>query len=333
MLQNHLTAIQADAILDLRLQRLTNLEQLEIERECKDTEKQIKRLKDILGSKSKLDKLIVDELTEIRGIIDSERRTVLIDADTETVEEPENIAAAEPMCLLMYADNKLRRLPPKLVTPEFLTQEKPIKVFSTATDRMLRLFTTHGALISISMGDIPESRINQKPTNLSALTELEKDEKILSAFDDDFTSGKLYFYTRNGLVKCTEANEYATKTKRIAAVTLKDDDALIGVEHYDNDSDAIMLVTSQGMSIRFDSASVPVTGRTSSGVKGIKLNDNDFVIFAAHVPDEGELLTVTDRGCMKRSFIFDHDIQGRNGKGVLCFSFKKNGGKRNSSEK
>ncbi|MDD7523666.1 MAG: DNA topoisomerase 4 subunit A, partial [Clostridiales bacterium] len=218
-----LTAIQADAILDLRLQRLTNLEQLEIERECKDTEKQIKRLKDILGSKSKLDKLIVDELTEIRGIIDSERRTVLIDADTETVEEPENIAAAEPMCLLMYADNKLRRLPPKLVTPEFLAQEKPIKVFSTATDRMLRLFTTHGALISISVGDIPESRINQKPTNLSALTELEKDEKILSAFDDDFTSGKLYFYTRNGLVKCTEANEYATKTKRIAAVTLKDD--------------------------------------------------------------------------------------------------------------
>ena len=320
-----LTAIQADAILDLRLQRLTNLEQLEIERECKDTEKQIKRLKEILGSKSKLDKLIVDELTEIRGIIDSERRTVLIDADTETVEEPENIAASEPMCLLMYADNKLRRLPPKLVTPEFLTQEKPIKVFSTATDRMLRLFTTHGALISISMGDIPESRINQKPTNLSALTELEKDEKILSAFDDDFTSGKLYFYTRNGLVKCTEANEYATKTKRIAAVTLKDGDALIGVEHYDNDSDAIMLVTSQGMSIRFDSASVPVTGRTSSGVKGIKLNDNDFVIFAAHVPDEGELLTVTDRGCMKRSFIFDHDIQGRNGKGVLCFSFKKNG--------
>lgn len=172
-----LTAIQADAILDLRLQRLTNLEQLEIERECKDTEKQIKRLKDILGSKSKLDKLIVDELTEIRGIIDSERRTVLIDADTETVEEPENIAAAEPMCLLMYADNKLRRLPPKLVTPEFLAQEKPIKVFSTATDRMLRLFTTHGALISISVGDIPESRINQKPTNLSALTELERMKK------------------------------------------------------------------------------------------------------------------------------------------------------------
>lgn len=320
-----LTAIQADAILDLRLQRLTNLEQLEIERECKDTERRIKRLKDILGSKAKLDKLIVDELTEIRGIIDSERRTVLIDSDTESVEEPESVAAAEPVCLLMYADNKLRRLPPKLATPEFLAQEKPVKVLSTATDRTLRLFTGHGALISIPVGDIPESRANQKPTNLSALTELEKDERILSAFDDDFTLGKLYFYTKNGLVKCTEAAEYATKAKRIAAVTLKDDDALIGVEHYDNDSDAIMLVTSGGMSIRFDSASVPVTGRTSTGVKGIKLNDNDFVIFAAHVPDEGELLTVTDRGCMKRSFIFDHDIQGRNGKGVLCFGLKKNG--------
>ncbi len=320
-----LTSVQADAILDLRLQRLTNLEQLEIERECRDTEKRIKQLQSILASKKKLDKLIVDELTAIRGIIDSERRTELIEAEAITVDDEAEISAPEPMCLLILNDNKLRRLQPKFVTPELLAQEKPIYVFNTQTDKVLRLFTSHGALISINMGDIPESKAAQKPTNLSSIIELEKDETIIKAFDKELSAGKLFFYTKNGLVKCTEGSEYTTKTKRIAAITLKEQDALISIEYCEQDSDAIMLITSQGMSIRFESQSVPVTGRASSGVKGIKLEGNDSVIFAGHIPDEGEILTVTDRGYMKRSFIFDHDIQGRNGKGLQCFGFKKNG--------
>ena len=88
---------------------------------------------------------------------------------------------------------------------------------------------------------------------------------------------------------------------------------------------SILLVTEGGVSIRFASDTVPVTGRASAGVKCIKLDDGDGVIFAGHVPEEGELLVATDRGYMKRSFIFDHEIQGRNGKGLQCFGFKKNG--------
>ena len=84
------------------------------------------------------------------------------------------------------------------------------------------------------------------------------------------------------------------------------------------------------MSIRFASDTVPVTGRASAGVKCIKLDDGDGVIFAGHVPEEGELLVATDRGYMKRSFIFDHEIQGRNGKGLQCFGFKKNGSNGNA---
>lgn len=320
-----LTVIQADAILDLRLQRLTNLEQLEIERECKDTEKRIKQLKGILASKLKLDKLIVDELTEIRKMIDSERRTILIDANTVEEDEVEAALEAEPVCLMLLSDNKVRRIQPKFATSEFLAQEKPVYVFDTKTDCTLRLFTVKGSLISIPIGDIPECKAAQKPTNLSSLVELEKDEIILKAFVGDFGSGKLYFYTKNGLVKCTEAAEYNTRSKRIAAMAVKEDDALISIEYCENNENEIMLITELGMSIRFDQSTIPSTGRVSAGVKGIKLDDKDSVIFAGHIPDEGEILTVTDRGYMKRSFVFDHDIQGRNGKGLQCFGFKKNG--------
>ena len=91
------------------------------------------------------------------------------------------------------------------------------------------------------------------------------------------------------------------------------------------EEDSIILVTEKAMSIRFSADTVPVMGRASAGVKGIKLDPADRVIFASHITDEGELLTVTDRGYMKRSFVFDHDIQGRHGKGLQCFGFKKNG--------
>ena len=116
-----------------------------------------------------------------------------------------------------------------------------------------------------------------------------------------------------------------TRVKRIAATNIKDGDTLIAVELCRDDSDAIMLMTAMGMSIRFNSSEVPVTGRNSAGVKGIKLDTGDTVIFAGHIPEEGEILTVTDRGYMKRSFVFDHEIEGRNGKGLQCFGFKKNG--------
>lgn len=322
-----LTAIQADAILDLRLQRLTNLEQLEIEREFDRLSKEIKRLKGILESKSKLDKLIIDELTEVRELLASPRRTQLIDAVQPNDDETEEKAAAEPAFVMFLPDNKLRRLPPKLAAADFIAKEQPIRTFDTSTDGVLRLFTSHGACLTLRVEDIPETKPQAKPTNLSAVFELEQDEKLLAICDEDFSVGKVFFYTRGGLVKCTEASEYITKMKRIAAVNLKEGDGLVRVEYMRETTadSSILLVTEGGMSIRFASDTVPVTGRASAGVKCIKLDDGDGVIFAGHVPEEGELLVATDRGYMKRSFIFDHEIQGRNGKGLQCFGFKKNG--------
>lgn len=132
---------------------------------------------------------------------------------------------------MFLPDNKLRRLPPKLAAADFIAKEQPIRTFDTSTDGVLRLFTSHGACLTLRVEDIPETKPQAKPTNLSAVFELEQDEKLLAICDEDFSVGKVFFYTRGGLVKCTEASEYITKMKRIAAVNLKEGDGLVRVEY------------------------------------------------------------------------------------------------------
>ena len=127
------------------------------------------------------------------------------------------------------------------------------------------------------------------------------------------------------MVKSTAAEEYITRTKRIAAINLKDD-RLIGFEYVLDETElSILMLTKRGMGIRFDIGAVPVTGRQTGGVHGMKLDEGDSIVYAHSVTEEGEILTVSDRGYMKRSFVFDHDLQGRNGRGSISFGFKKNG--------
>ncbi|MBQ2518200.1 MAG: DNA topoisomerase 4 subunit A [Clostridia bacterium] len=320
-----LTAVQADAILDLRLQRLTNLEQLAIEREHADLQKTIARLQGLLSSKRKLDAVIIDELSEIAQKYGDERRTKLIDAEESADEEAEPVTLDEPAAVLVLPENKLRRIPLKLLTDELARESGAVAVYKTVTSATLRMITDKGFMLSLPVSDIPESKPAAKPTNLSALIPVESGEQVIGSFIDGEKQGRYIFYTANGMVKSTAAEEYLTRTKRVAAITLKDD-RLISFEYVLDETElSIMLVTRRGMGIRFEAASVPVTGRQTGGVHGIKLEPGDSVVYGHSVTEEGELLTVTDRGYMKRSFIFDHDLQGRNGKGAISFGFKKNG--------
>ena len=320
-----LTAVQADAILDLRLQRLTNLEQLAIEREHESLLKEISRLKALLSSKKKLDKLIIDELTEISERYADPRRTQLISDDGTEEEETEYAAVDEPTALLLLPENKLRRIPLKLLTDDIVQADGAVSVYKTMTSATLRMITDKGFMLSLPVSDIPEIKPAAKPTNLSSLIPVETGEKVIGSFIADEKDGRYFFYTANGMVKSTAAEEYITRTKRVAAVNLKDD-TLIGYEYVKDETDlSILLVTKRGMGIRFDIASVPVTGRQTGGVHGMKIEEGDSLVYGHTVNEEGEILTVTDRGYMKRSFVFDHDLQGRNGKGTICFGFKKNG--------
>ncbi|MBR0081738.1 MAG: DNA topoisomerase 4 subunit A [Clostridia bacterium] len=317
-----LTEVQAQAILDLRLQKLTSLELLSIEREYKETKKRIAELEAILASDKKLANLIKKELTEVRALFDGKRRTAIIAGDVSIEAPAEEAAPAEDMTVTLLAEGKLRKTPTRLYNAAQIRAERPIVSVSLPGDGALRLFTDRGELLQLRVSDIPETRATQKATNLVSLLEMEKGEKVIDMIDEA-AEGEYLLATANGMIKRTAAEEFRVRTKRTAAIGLKEKDRLLRV--WKAGGQSILLVTRLGMSIRFAAETVPLTGRTASGVGAIKLEPKDAVCFAAETNDEGELITVSDRGFGKRSFLFDYEVQGRNGKGVKTFDFKKNG--------
>ena len=293
-----LTAVQAEAILDLRLQRLTNLEQIAIQREHDDLVKEIARLKALLSSKKKLDKLIIDELTEISEKYADPRRTLIISDDGET-EPEEPVAVSEPAAVLVLPENRLRRVALSQYKDELAEADEAVAVYKTTTDETLRMFTDKGYMLSLPVSDIPEVKPSAKPTNLSALIPIETGEKVISSFIEERNAGRYIFYTRSGMVKSTAAEEYLTRVKRIAAINLKDD-SLIGCDYVIDETElSVMLITKNGMGIRFEASTVPVTGRQTAGVHGMKLDEGDSIVYGGAITEEGEIITVTDRGYMK----------------------------------
>jgi len=319
MARFRLTEIQAQAILDLRLQRLTNLELLTLQKEYQDVVALIGRLNAILGSEKKLMALIKSELLEIKEKYDTPRRTQLIAGTAEIQVDTAALKAVDDATVTILDGLRARRLPAKAALP---IDEAPLFTLNVRTDQSVRLFTDRGACLLLSVEALSENKAGSRPNNLAALLPFEEGERIVAAFPE-LDEGKLYFVTAQGYVKCALAKEYATRNKRIAAVSLKEGDSVLCADY--GREETLLLVTSLGMSIRFALDTVPEMGRQAAGVKCVKLDDGDFVCAAMQVRDEGELLTISDRGYAKRSLLFDYELQGRNGKGLKTFDFKKNG--------
>ena len=174
----------------------------------------------------------------------------------------------------------------------------------------------------LNVSDIPETRPTARAVSLTSLLAFEKNEQIVNVFPED-GEGDYLFFTAGGAVKRTPCADYSVRAKRTAALNLKEKDRLIAVEKANGLT--VLLVTEKGMSIRFAAEEVPAMGRVSSGVRGIKLDDKDRVLFAGQTDDEGELALITDRGFSKRSFLFEYETQGRGGKGLKTFDFNKKG--------
>ena len=321
-----LSDVQAQAILDLRLQRLTNMELLLIQQEYEETQKRIAELRAILSDEKKLLRLIRKELLEIRAMLACPRRTEIIDAAPVIAVPAEELVYVEDVTVAILPGLKARRCPTRLFTPAALSDEAPLFVLETQTNKRLRLFTDQGAMLQLLAGDIPETKAAARPANLAALLPFEKDEQILAVYPEEpeaAEQGDYLFFTKNGCVKRTPVAEYRIRTKRTAAAALKDGDRVLSVAPATESS--ILLISRGGMSIRFAADTVPSMGRVSGGVKCMKLERGDEVLFGAETPDEGEVLCLTDRGYGKRSLLFDYELQGRNGKGLKTFEFKKNG--------
>ena len=317
-----LSEVQAQAILDLRLQRLTNMELITIKREYAEVVRLIEELRGILASEKKLLALIKKELTEIREQLAVSRRTTFVACDDAPIDETEDLTLVEDVTVCICEGLKVRRMPTKVFSLAAISEDKPLFVLETQSNQRIRLFTDQGALLSLAVEELPETRATTRAANLASLLPFEKNEKIIALYPDE-EAGDYLFYLRDGNVKRTPCAEYRVRVKRTAAVALRDKDRVLGIETYEPKS--LLMITKLGMSIRFAADTIPAMGRVSGGVKCVKLDKGDEVIFASLVPEEAEVLTITDKGFGKRSPMFDYDLQGRNGKGLKTFDLKKNG--------
>lgn len=321
-----LSAIQAQAILDMRLQRLTNLQIEELRKEYAEVCALIEELRAILEKPAKLIAVIKKEMLAIKKNYAQPRKTQIIDAEAKI--EVDESALKEVTDLVVYATPAgIKRTTAKLFAQKG-TQEEGRLLFSlpVRSDQKVQFFTNRGVMYSLPAEELPEPKGKVLGLQPAALFAGWTDgERIVAVFSfADYSVGELLFFTKKGLAKRTAVSEFDTRSKRFAAIGLKDGDELLSVQA-DNGNDSVLLITKKAMSIRFDAQSIPAMGRTAAGVKAMALELGDEVLFARQVGAQGELLLVTDRGYAKRCMLFDYEKQNRNGKGQKTFELRATG--------
>lgn len=328
------TERQADAILTLQLYRLTNLEITSLEKELKEAQKRIAYLRSILDSEKKLIGVIKDELTEIREKYGIDRRSDIrgeveeLKVNLEVLVTPEDVLVTLSQHGYMKRTSMLSftRSGGEIDNAGVKEGDVVRELLPVNTIDNLLLFTRKGQYYLLPVHQIPEFKWKDAGTAIVNIVPIPKDDSIISVIpvkDMQAANASLVFVTKRGQVKRTELKEYATtRSTAVAACKVAEGDELIKVALSDGEKQ-LLLVTKNGMSIRFVEAEVNPMGRVSSGVRGIQLKDEDEVVAADWVADdEGEVLVISDIGYAKRSLLLDYPIQGRGGKGVQSFEFK-----------
>lgn len=330
-----LSDVQAQAILDMRLQRLTGLEIDALRREYAAILKTISRLEGILGSEKKLIGVIRTEMAEIREKFGDDRRTQLIADDSAKLPEVETKPGAEDTAILRLRDGQVRRMSPRMVE-KFIQQPgmsgEVIQTMETATDESLYVFTNLGNCFMLDVARIPETmRLKERGSLLTGLlaglADGEEAVQMLCARSDEMSKfGELLFVTKNGQVKRTAASEYGIRRARFSAITLKGDDRVTAVTTVAADEKGdLLLATRLGMGVRFRLDEVSATGRATAGVRGIELAAGDEVAWMLRPRAGDMLLLISDRGCGKRMLADDIDRQKRAGKGQKLLPMTKTG--------
>ncbi len=329
-----LTEIQAQAVLDMRLQRLTGLEILSLEKEYAQIQKLIGQLSAIVNSETLLLKLIRTELLDVKKRFNDERRTLIVKDGTKADIKTEDIIFIEDTVITLTKNQEIKRVSVKSLnraskdTEAGEMKEKDHIEFmaDSATNHRILLFTDAGNCFGLGGMDIPEGKVKDKGVPLTGLINgFDKNERViamfsLAAFKEDLF---VQFYSKGGMAKRTQLTEYDARKTKIQACGLKKGDKLISADITDGTGD-VLLVTALGMSIRFHSSEVSSVGRTATGVKAIQLKKGDSVVFAQGVDDEGELVVLTNRGFAKRTLMVDYEAQGRGGIGFRTIAFYKN---------
>ena len=327
-----LSDIQAQAILDMQLKRLTGLQREKIEEEYNELMKLIAYLKEVLSSEKLVFDIIKTEALEIKEKFGDERITKIVAAEGEI--DMDDLIKEEQTVVALTRFGYIKRAPidtfksqkrgGKGITGISTREEDFVKeLFTASTHDTILFFSNKGKLYRLRGYEIPEAGRIAKGTAIVNLLSLDAGEKISTIIPiQNFAEGKyLLFATKNGIIKKTSLDEYNSSRKTgLQAITLKDDDELIGVRLTDGE-DNIVLVTKKGMCITFDEKDVRSVGRVSQGVIGIRLDDDDAVVGMESIVrgSKSTLLAITENGFGKRTELEEYRVQIRGGKGVITY--------------
>jgi DNA gyrase subunit A len=328
-----LSEIQADAILDMRLQALANMERKKVENELKEKMKLIKDLEAILKSPKKVLKIVQDETKDLRDKYAEPRRTQLVKHGVKEFAQ-EDLIPNESTVVLITQSGYIKRLPPDTFRTQvrggkgiagLKTKEEDVvtDVFSTTTHADMYFFTTRGRVFKMKAYDVPQSSRTSKGQAMVNFLQLSPNEWVTAVLSgEDFSDIKyLFMATEKGTVKKTEISEFKNiRSNGLIAIKLNEKDRLNWVKATSGNED-ILMVTKKGQSIRFSEKDVRHMGRVASGVRGIKFKGNDIVVGMDVVPAklaDGKLdvLIVMSKGYGKRTDINEYRLQGRGGSGI-----------------
>ncbi|MBO0444561.1 DNA gyrase subunit A [Vagococcus fluvialis] len=330
---------QAQAILDMRLRRLTGLERDKIENEYQELLKLIADLKDILANHDRVLEIISTELDEIQRKYGDERRTELLVGEVLSLED-EDLIEEEDIVITLTHNGYIKRLP----STEFRTQNRGGRgvqgmgvhdddfvenLVSCSTHDSLLFFTDTGKVYKAKGYEIPEYGRTAKGIpviNLLGIDSSESIEAIINVEGKAEENQYLFFSTRLGTVKKTSVTEFSNiRTNGLKAIGLKDDDQLINVT-LTNGHENIIIGTHQGYSVTFNEEVVRSMGRSAAGVRGIRLREGDYVVGMDILHPESEVLSITEKGYGKRTSAEEYAVKGRGGKGIKTVNItEKNG--------
>ncbi len=330
MEQFELSEIQASAILEMRLARLTGLARKEVEDEHRDLQERIGELRALLSDEAKIDALIREELLELKTIYGrgDDRRTEIIAAEEEL--ELEDMIAEEDMVIAITRSGYIKRLPVTAYREQRrggigvmgmdLKDDDYIEhLFVASTHDFVLFFTSVGKVYRLKVHELPLGSRQSKGRAIVNLLPFRQDEQVRAVIQTrSFEEAEyLLFATKNGVVKKTKLAAYNTPLKAdgIIAIKMREGDELIGVRHSTGDDD-ILMVSRKGQAIRFSERDVRPMGRDASGVQGMRLRAEDEVISVAIAAPDADLLVVTENGFGKRTRVSEYPKKGRGGLGV-----------------
>lgn len=319
--------VQANAILDMKLGKLTRIDKEELVNELKEKRAFIEECVNLLTYKEVRNQVLIEKISKLRDTYGDARRTKLLNVDIPKQEKEMVVVEPKDCVVVVSKKNTIKRIDAK----SFKAQKRntvgvktgDIIVFSqrTNTQDTLMVFSSKGKMYRVLVDNIPEGTNASNGAPISSLIEFENGEvpMAFTTLTRDTDKKFIFFATKNGTIKKVPLNEY-DKMKRtgIIAISFKDDDELADVTFINQEQ--MILVTKNGMTIRFGTAEMPISSRTAQGVKGMKLNDGDSVIAALPIADSADYLAIVSKnGLGKKIKIDELTLQNRGGKGLMCY--------------